>query len=172
MMSSVQCWKDFLLSQHEYVIMGDFNLQIIDWTLERPTPTPGNKLMQLHADNNLPQQVHETIRQNHILVLVISTEEELIVNQKIIEKIGDHQAIQYSIRTENGNIASEKKHYNCRRANFDAMQTKHVHQPLNFVNTIPKASTHINERTIVRDNIGPFNIVDGIVITTDNDMAN
>ena len=95
MMSSVQCWKEFLLSQHECVIMGDFNLPIIDWTLERPTPTPGNKLMQLLADANNRTQVHETTRQNNILVLVISTEEELIVNLKIIQKIGDHQAIQY-----------------------------------------------------------------------------
>ena len=65
--------------------------------------------MKLFADNNLAQHVHETTRQNNILDLEISTEEELIVNLKIIEKIGDHQAIQYSIQTENGNRASEKK---------------------------------------------------------------
>ena len=45
--------KEILLSQDECVIMGDFNLPNIDWTLERPTPAPGNKLMQLLADNNL-----------------------------------------------------------------------------------------------------------------------
>ena len=33
--------------------MGDFNLPNIDWTLERPTPAPGNKLIELLADNNL-----------------------------------------------------------------------------------------------------------------------
>ena len=47
----------------------------IDWTLQRPTPAPGNKLMQLLADNNLTQHVHETTGQNNILDLVISTEE-------------------------------------------------------------------------------------------------
>ena len=56
--------------------------------------------MQLLADNNITQHVHETTRQNNILDLVISTEEELIVNLKIIDKIGDHQAIQYSIKIE------------------------------------------------------------------------
>ena len=71
--------EEILLSQHECVIMDDFNLPNIDWTLERPTPAPGNKLMQLIADNNLTQHVHETTRQNNILDLVISTE-ELIVN--------------------------------------------------------------------------------------------
>ena len=30
----------------------------------------------------------------------------------------------------------------------------------------------MNERIIVRDNIGPLKTLDGIVITTDNDMAN
>ena len=53
--------------------------------------------------------MHETTRPNNILDLVISTEEELIVNLKIIDKIGDHQAITFSIKTENGNIASDKK---------------------------------------------------------------
>ena len=55
--------------------MGDFNLPNIDWTLERPTPATGNKLIQLLAENNLTQHVHETTRQNNILDLVISTEE-------------------------------------------------------------------------------------------------
>ena len=44
-----------------------------------------------------------------ILDLVISTEEELIVNLKITDKICDHQAITFSIKTEKGNISSEKK---------------------------------------------------------------
>ena len=100
--------EEILLSYHECVIMGDFNLPNIDWTLERPTPAPGYKLMQLLADNNLTQHVHENNRQNNIQDLVISTEEELIVNLKITDKIGDHQAIIFSIKTEKGNIASEK----------------------------------------------------------------
>ena len=44
--------------------------------------------------------MHGTRRQNNILDLVISTEEELIVNQKTADKIGDHQAITFSIKTE------------------------------------------------------------------------
>ena len=43
--------EEMLLSQHECIIMGDFNLPNIDWTLQRPTSPPGNKLMQLPADN-------------------------------------------------------------------------------------------------------------------------
>ena len=48
-----------LLTQHKCIIMGDFNLPNIDWTLGRPTPAPGNKLLLLVADNNLTQHVHE-----------------------------------------------------------------------------------------------------------------
>ena len=48
---------------------------------------------------------NETTKPNNILDIVISTEEEQIVNQKITDKIGDHQAITFSIKTENGNIA-------------------------------------------------------------------
>ena len=97
--------EEILLSEHECVMMGDFNLPNTDWTLQRPTPAPGIKLMQLLVDNNLTQHVHETTRQNNILDLVISTEKELIVNLKITDKIGDHQAITFSIKTENGNIS-------------------------------------------------------------------
>ena len=68
--------------------------------------------------------MHETTMQNNILVLVISKEEELIVNLKITDKIGDHQAITFSIKTNEGNIASEKNIYNFKRANFDAMRTE------------------------------------------------
>ena len=56
--------------------------------------------MELLADNNLTQHVHETTRQNNILDLVISTEEELIVNLKITDKIGDHPAFTFSLKTE------------------------------------------------------------------------
>ena len=79
--------EEILLSQHECVIMCDYNLLNIDWTLEKPTLAPGNKLIQLLPDNNLTKHVHETTRQNNILDLVISTEEELIVNLKITDKL-------------------------------------------------------------------------------------
>ena len=79
---------------------GCFNLPNIDWTLERPTPAPGNKLIKLLADNNLTQHVHETTRQNNILDLVISSEEELIVNLKITDRIGDQKAITFSIKNK------------------------------------------------------------------------
>ena len=116
--------EEILQSQHECVIICVFNFPNIDWKQQRQTPAPGIKLMQLLADNNLTQHVHETTRPNNILDLVISREEELIVNLNIIGKMGDLQAIQYSIKTKNGIMASEKNKYNFRRANFYEMRTE------------------------------------------------
>ena len=114
---------------------GDFNLPNIDWTLHRPTLAPDNKLMQLIADNNLTQ-VHETTRQNNILDLVISTDEKLIVNLKTIDKILDHQEIQYPIKIEKGNMAFEKNNYNFRRAKMQcglSVTTKHLNNRLSEI---------------------------------------
>ena len=64
--------------------------------------------MELLADNNLTQHVRETTRQKNVLDLVISTEEELIVNLKITDKIGDHQPITFSIKRK-GKFSIRKK---------------------------------------------------------------
>ena len=64
-------------------------------------PHPSTKRCnQLVAKNNLTH-VHEITRHNNILDRVMSKEEELILNLKIKFTIGDHQAIQFSIKTEN-----------------------------------------------------------------------
>ena len=51
--------EEILLTQHECIIMGDFNLPNSDWTVGRPTLAPGSKLLQLVADNNLTHHVHD-----------------------------------------------------------------------------------------------------------------
>ena len=45
--------EKILLTQHECVIMGDFNLPHIDWSLKRPTPASGSKLLQFIADDGI-----------------------------------------------------------------------------------------------------------------------
>ena len=67
--------------------MGDFNLPHIDWSLQRPTPAPGSKLLQVIADNGLSQHVQEPTRQNNILNLVITAEEALRVTLQIKDKL-------------------------------------------------------------------------------------
>ena len=106
--------------------MGDFNLPNIDWTLGRPTPTPGSKLLQLVADNDLSQHGHEPTRQNNVLDLIMTTEEEIVSNVKIGDKIGDHQTVYFSVEAEKESTALEKYNFNFRRAIFDAMHDELV----------------------------------------------
>ena len=80
--------------------MSDFNIPHIDWSLQRPTPAPGSKLLQFIADNGLSQHAQEPTWQNNILDLVITTEEALLVTLQIKDKIGDRQAIQFSLQIE------------------------------------------------------------------------
>ena len=75
-----------LLSQHESVFMGYFNVPIIDWTLHRPTPAPRNKLMQLVADNNFTQLVSQP-NSRTIYWTVSYYRKKLIENQKTKDNI-------------------------------------------------------------------------------------
>ena len=117
--------EEILLTQHECIIMGDFNLPNIDWILGYPpTPAPGSKVLELVADNNLTQHAHEPTRQNDVLDLVMTTEEEIVSYVKIGNKIGDHQTVYFSIETEKESAALEKYNFNFRLANFDAIYDK------------------------------------------------
>ena len=61
----------------------------------------------------------------NVLDLVMSTEEEIVTNVKIGDKIGDHQRVYFSIETEKEFTALEK-YFNFRRANFDAIHDELV----------------------------------------------
>ena len=66
--------------------------------------------------------MQEQTWQNNIHDLVITTEEALLVTLQNKEKIGDHQAIQFSLQTEKEETAVEKTNYNFRMANFEAIR--------------------------------------------------
>ena len=68
---------------------------------KKSSATCTREIIKVDKNHRTTQHVHDATMQNNILDLVISTEEQLIVNLKIIDKIGDHQAIQYSIKIEN-----------------------------------------------------------------------
>ena len=52
---------------------------------------------------------------------MITTEEALLVTLQIKDKIGVHQAIQFSLQIEKEETAIEKTNYNFRKSNFEAM---------------------------------------------------
>ena len=74
---------------------------------------------------SLSQHVLEPTRQNNILDLLITTEEALLVTLQIMDKIWDHQAIQFLLQTEKEETAVEKPNYYFRMANFEAMRADH-----------------------------------------------
>ena len=74
------------------------------------------QLLQFIADNGLSQHVQDPTSHNNILDLVITTEEALLVTLQIKDKIGDHQAIQFSLQTEKEETITEKTNYNFRMA--------------------------------------------------------
>ena len=51
----------------------------------------------------------------------MSTEEEIVTNVKICDKMCDYQTVYFSIKTEKESTAIEKYNFNFRRANFDVM---------------------------------------------------
>ena len=75
--------------------------------------------MQLIAGKNLTHHMSETHKT--MLDLVVSTEEELLLDQKI-HNIADYQIIPFLIQTEKLYTSSEKYNYNFRIANFDAIR--------------------------------------------------
>ena len=51
----------------------------------------------------------------------MSTEEEIVLNVKIGDKIGANQTVYFSIETEKESTALESNNLNFKTANFDAM---------------------------------------------------
>ena len=113
--------EEILLTQQECIVMGDFIQPNIYWTLGRPTPATGSKLLQLIAHYKHTQHINKHKSQNNVLDLVISTEEEIVKNVKIGDKRGDHQTVFFSVEIKKEFTALEKYNFNFRRANFDAM---------------------------------------------------
>ena len=66
--------------------------------------------------------MNKPTRQKNVLDLVMSTEEEIVMNVKI----GEHQTVYISIETEKESTALEKYNFNLKRANFNAMHDKPV----------------------------------------------
>ena len=82
--------------------MGDFNFPSIVWSdgygLLNPNPTNGSELnnvfLETMNDASLEQYVTEPTRQNNILDLVLSSNNN-IHNLNVVPGISDHDAIQF-----------------------------------------------------------------------------
>ena len=108
---------NIISSSHETILMGDFNLPEINWTTMETTGR-GTRMIRLVNENNLKQHVHAPTRGQNILDIVLSTENELIEQLFIKDKIGDHNTVEFNITASRTNRESVRYNYNFRRANF------------------------------------------------------
>ena len=114
--------------------------------------------------------MHETTRQTNILDLVISTEEDMTFLS--------HERKDPSFHTK-GRINNEETvaeyteaKRQVKRIVIQEKRNKELNIARIFKHNPKSFYSYITERKIVRDNIWPLKTLDGIVITTDNDMAN
>ncbi|KAF2352771.1 Endonuclease/exonuclease/phosphatase [Trinorchestia longiramus] len=102
--------------------MGDFNLPHINWTT-RQSQAPGSKLIDLMNRNSLQQHVNEPTRGNNILDLVMTTTDLSINGLEVMDKIGDHQMIDFSLEVQGLNTKTQHKQVlDYKRANLGLMK--------------------------------------------------
>ena len=132
---------NYQIARHQpTVIMGDFNLRSINWNnidvrsyyTERNRggralrQTSSEKLIELMQENFLIQSVKEPTRQDSILDLVLSTDENLVQNLKVGEHIAtsDHNIIRGEINIAKKLEENNEKIYNYKRGNFNQIREK------------------------------------------------
>ena len=122
------------------IIAGDFNCPKVDWK-HRTADLEGRQLIDFASDELLTQWVNEATRGNNILDLVFSSEDDMISNLKIEEKLGksDHNIVKFEINT---NFTIRKTSFikpDFRNANFERLRTE--------VNRIEKISkTNVEDK--------------------------
>ena len=106
------------------IIMGDFNLPLINWNTNQHGDSAGDRFFSFFHENFLHQHVHEPTRDNNILDLVISTDENLVNYLEIGEPLdtSDHNIIRGSINVSYIIDNSSQKIPNFKRADFDRIR--------------------------------------------------
>jgi hypothetical protein len=117
--------EEIVSSSHETIIFGDFNLPYIDW-VSLTSLAPGNKLTDFVKDNNMVQLVREPTRGNNMLDLVMSTEERLISNILVGNKLGgaDHNMVEFTIKTSRQAPYGIIRRPNFARADFQGLRNQ------------------------------------------------
>lgn len=111
------------------IIMGDFNCPKIDWK-NRTADVEGRRLLDLVSEELLTQWVETATRGNNTLDLVFSTEDNLISNLTVGEKLdkGDHNIVKYEINVNFSEIEKIVLKPDFRKANFEKLRNdiKHI----------------------------------------------
>ena len=103
--------------------MGDFNLPKIDWNVHS-SDQEGEWLLETVGNNFLTQMVTVPTRENNILDLILSTENDLVRNISVESHMSncDHNPIIGEIHTYTSLNSSSQKVYNYKKADFDKIR--------------------------------------------------
>ena len=103
------------------ILLGDFNLPKINWDTNDPGDEYGKNMIDLIHDNFLYQHIDEKTRDNNILDLVITSEQNLINYCEVGEHLSncDHNIIRGCVNKSFNTDVSSQKIPNFDKANFD-----------------------------------------------------
>ena len=107
------------------ILMGDFNCPKINWK-NRSGDAEGRRLINFSSEELLSQWVDEPTRGNSILDLVFSSEDNVITNLEVGEKLGksDHSIVKFDIKTNFSKIKKSFTKPNFRKANFERLRSE------------------------------------------------
>ena len=105
------------------IITGDFNCPKVNWK-HKTADVEGRRLLDFASDELLTQWVNEATRGSNILDLVFSSEDDLISNIEVKEKLGksDHNVVKFEIKT---NFSQKKRSFlkpDFKNANFERLR--------------------------------------------------
>uniref|UniRef100_A0A803JG40 Reverse transcriptase domain-containing protein n=1 Tax=Xenopus tropicalis TaxID=8364 RepID=A0A803JG40_XENTR len=108
----------------QVVVMGDFNYPDIDWSNGVAKSEKASRFVNMLNDNFLFQAVQEPTRNDAILDLVISNNNELISNICVGEHLGnsDHNMVSFEIMLQRQRYKGVTKTLNFRRADFASIR--------------------------------------------------
>jgi len=126
--NSIRCFQHLCSTHHTVVIMGDFNMPLVDWDLYSGPDTPMYSAF-LHFINNygLHQYVNRPTRGDKILDIVLSSSDSLVNDIQVTPpfSISDHNSVVFNV---NGNDEDENRSsgnldafYDYARANKDGL---------------------------------------------------
>ena len=106
------------------IIMGDLNAALNWDSMISTSFTEGNRLLDFVNNEFLHQWVDKPTRGNNILDIVLSTEDNLVSNLNIGEKLGnsDHNIIRFQINIPQVKVDKIKKKLDYRRGNFNELK--------------------------------------------------
>ena len=108
-----------LIGNRTCLIVGDFNCPSVNWE-DRTFDAEGRRLVEVANKEFLTQWVDKPTRGNNILDLVFSTEDNLVTDLTVGEKLGesDHNIVRLRVNIPYSKEENVRTRLNFRRANF------------------------------------------------------